>query len=205
MDEFSAGEAALNRGAQEEAIAEFKLAAAKGDARAAAALGFIFEAKGREDPSAYELAATWYEKALELDDHPLVHLGLARLYYYALGRSRKFPLAYEQLKAADPEQSPEAALMLGELLLWGAGCEQNIAEAERHFQSAVDAGYPLGLIGLARAAKARGKYLRSFFYMIRAFGTFIPMMFRDKTDPRLLGIRKGGGRLYLDRYVHEHS
>jgi TPR repeat protein len=193
--------AAIDGGKTDEAISWLKQLANGGDWRAAWALGAVLESKGTQDSRYYIEAAHWYTNALAKEDRPEPNLGLARYYYHGLGGYRDFRLAYEHSKRAQPASNYEAVLMMAEILLHGAGASRDLEAAEKLFRNAADAGYPFGLVGLAKIQKARSRWFSSAWYAARAIVSAAKLTIRDANSARLLGLGKKHGRLALDGVV----
>lgn len=193
--------AALNVGRTDEAIPWLKQLADGGDWRAASALGAVLESKGTQDPKCYIEAAHWYTNALAKEDRPEPNLGLARYYYHGLGGYRDFNLAYGHSRKAQSAGNQEAALMMAEMLLHGIGHARDLDASEKLFRGAAGAGYPFGLVGLARIQKARRQWLSSILYAVKAIALAARLTIRHRRSARLIGLGKKHGRLALDAVV----
>jgi TPR repeat protein len=198
LNELERAAQRLRAGHEHQALEIYHRLASAGDGRAAAALGFIYEAKGRGRAEFYSQAAQWYEQALRRIEDEGVRLGLARIFYYGLDGRRNLKLAREHLVRAAPDRNVEASLMLGELKLLGAGTSRDIPGAKSYFLFAAQQGYPLGLLGLARIARREGHFVRAFWLAVRHVAASTVLMVRNRRDPRLLGVGRFGGRLVLE-------
>jgi TPR repeat protein len=133
-------------------------------------------------------------------------LGLARYYYFGLGGKRDLRLAYEHLSKADPEDNPEAALMMAELLYLGvAGVNPDISRAKQLLLSAADAGYPYAMLRLARIAKGDGRYMAFALLMLEGLLNALKLSWKNDKDARLLGMGGRHGRLVLEGVVARQS
>lgn len=197
--EYAAAE--LRSGQKERALRLFHQAAEEGDPRAAAALGFIYESMGATHAESYTQAAHWYQRALQHQEDENVRLGMARHFYFGLGGKRDLQRAHGHLMHVAPDRNIEAALMLAELELLGAGCTRDIKTARDLFSLAAKRGFPLGTFGLARVAKREGRHLIAAILALRYLVASIWLILRDQTDPRLLGIGRGRGRLILEGWT----
>ena len=193
--------AALKAGKEEHAIAMLRELANRGDWRASTSLGYIFESKGAKSPAFYAQAVHWYSEAVAKWDRPEPHLGLARYYYFGLGGHHDFQRVYEHLSVVPSEEYIEAALMMAELLFLGVGVKRDIARASQLFSLAAKHGYPLGLLGLGRVAKAQGDHWKSVLYSVRAFLASARLIWKNDNDVRLLGVGRRRGRLVLEKVV----
>lgn len=188
----------LRAGDETRAIALFRQLAEGGDWRASASLGYIFEGRGPKDRAHYIEAAHWYNNALSKEDRPELHLALARYYYYGLNGERDLKLAYEHLSRSRPELNPEAALMLAELLYLGLGAAPDIHRAKQLLLSAISAGYPYGMLRMARVARGEGRHLTFLLLLLRGLITAIRLSWKNDSDPRLIGMAGRHGRLVLE-------
>ena len=116
------------------------------------------------------------------------HRGLARYYYFGYGGDRDLARAEEHLERAEPETSPQVALMLGEVLFGRASLAEEIERAERLFFVAASAGYPAGTLGMARVARSKSRYLRYVFLKTSATWSAAKLALQSKRDARLFGL-----------------
>lgn len=195
---WTEAKAALNAGNHERSIELFKVLAEDGDWRASTSLGYIYEARGKADSSAYIIAAHWYSRALSQEEQPEAHLALGRYYYFGLGGERDFRRAFEHLRQVPLDKDPQVALMLGELYLLGLGVPKDLGKARQMFTSLAQSGVPVGFRNLFRLEKLEGHRFRSWLAFFRGLLAGVKMAVKDRDDPRLVGLRRNGGNFRLD-------
>lgn len=182
-------------GDEDRAIALFTELADRNDWTGSYMLGCIFQERGRQNqrrgepyrPS-YLLAARWYRQALSQEEQCSPHYGLARHYYYGLGGIFDYKQAFEHLQKSCLEDSPLAQVMMAELLWCGLGAPKDINAARVLFTSAVNAGYPAGLVGLRRMAILERKFIQATVYYFRSLFMAIKLVIKNKNHPQLVGI-----------------
>ncbi|EFC46547.1 predicted protein [Naegleria gruberi] len=119
-------------------------AATKGNAQAQWNLCELY-AKGEGVPKSSELSMKWMKKSAQ-NGNVEAQLSLAN--YYEQDATKDVILSFEWCLLAADQGFPEAQFQLGEKLMNGIGCQQNVSLAIQHFEKAVKEGHVLSMLNL---------------------------------------------------------
>ena len=125
--DWQAGKAAYLRGDYATAFHEFKPLAERGDARAQATLGVMYD-NGRGVPQDYAEAAKWYRKAAE-QGFAGAQFNLGNMYKIPRGFSQDYAEALKWYRKAAEQGFAGAQNALGGMYLQGQGVPQDYVQA----------------------------------------------------------------------------
>ena len=161
-----------------------------GDFGAYSTLGSIYDANGENDPSAYAHALECYQKFLIHHDLPEVHLSVARIHYYGLGKERNDHLALKHLLSTKPQEQPQAAVWLANLYYDGKVVSKNLVRAKELYEIAANAGYPWAIRQLSYIHFREGMWWKAAKLQVRGIAQLAKLRIDNVQDARLTGYHR---------------
>ena len=133
------GVAALERGHFATALRAWKAAAAEGNAKAQANVGYMYE-RGFGVPQSYVEALRWYRQAAANGAAEGMY-NIGTLYYYGYGVERNVREAARWFRQASKQELPQAQYMLGLMYEAGEGVPRAADEALKLWVAAAKQGH----------------------------------------------------------------
>ncbi|MFZ5698547.1 MAG: tetratricopeptide repeat protein [Pseudomonadota bacterium] len=168
------------------ALAEFVRLIDQGCDEAFSYAGHIYECGGRNVDRDHEKARFYYERSIERVGSVAAYLGLIRIYYRGLGVERDFCKALKYCKIlSEDADHPYANFYIGKMYMEGNCVSQDFDQAKVYFKKAWDGGYVFGLGYLGIAEQKSGRWLRGFWYRVRAGFVAYGIARRNIKDARI--------------------
>jgi len=158
--------------------------AEKGEWKACARIGELYETGPTGIDRDMQMAVKWYRRGVFEGDDPIAHLGLGRALFHGWGVERNRGAAKEHFEKAFAVGEAEAGLNLGFMCM----AERDVNMAKRYFKAAADAGYCFAYYMLGRIAMREGRILESLRNYRTGFLEMARLYRGDRHDRKLMGI-----------------